>query len=1012
MDPVSAISLVSSILTFIDFAHKIVTGVDEIHNSVAGETEENTHTNAIVSDLRDAAADLIALGGRTEHEKELNKLATKCKKVSDNLLHLLTRLTVSGNRSTWKVLKVVIRGLRKDGEVTKMVSQLSEYRSQILVRLNLILNDQQCSVKHQLDRLEDQALNQSTESAARLTKLREDILEGVSQLLTKDYQERTVKSDSEGKDNRAQVQTLLGTLSSMMTTVSKENAILKSIFFPAMNDREENMGSAEDGTFEWIVEEEGVQPSRVEDDESLKEGRSIHNNSHMNDIQRKDWGVKTTARTNFLNWLRFGGGIFHISGKAGSGKSTLMKLLYSNERIRQELQVWAGTRKLIFAHFYFWKSSNILQMSLSGLRRTILFETLKYCPDLIPHLFPSHWKMPSISFPFDTKIFIKDSEIAEAFETLTMKGSFPQHRFCFFVDGLDEYVGNTIEQKGLAKELQRWASGDDVKICASSRPYIQFDKLVPSEDRRIHLHQLTRYDIYVFSRKMIEDTLNDDLEWVKDYYLRLVEKIVDKSEGVFLWARLVVFSLLEGMLRRDTEEVLEAKLDILPRDIYGLYTELLNTLSPDDRLRAEKIMLLAAHDPFQPPLSIVVYAFVDQLNDLEFPPRDGHKPPSWKSFDETTEHVERQLKGLTKGLLETEPITGRFGQVTNRRSVKFFHRTLRDFVLESKLGDTMRQFPSLTEIETYHRLWLAELILMDPPARAKAWREIWSEVVKGGRFQAELTPDLLQRFASIFKDENDIPVTDPDGSSDETSIAGALSQFTGGMSYPEEKASFACLAACNSQQEYILQETTKNPGLLRGNGQCHIMLSAALCGKVDLVQALLHRGSSPMDKVTVRARNGAQVIPVWTAFTTQLVGSCLDRSGVHEAQYKVLELFLEDKQVDASTFTFLVCKAGEPITHFITLKNFIQDVKPNNGNQLLHLLERGNGISLVSGTKWLFSKFTPFFKQIESVVDKETHGYAQLRIDEDSRRDQWWQEVVICGDFRLDGISGRGIKLY
>jgi hypothetical protein len=237
--------------------------------------------------------------------------------------------------------------------------------------------------------------------------------------------------------------------------------------------------------------------------------------------------------------------------------------------------------------------------------------------------------MLSNNSPYVPGDLVNDLDVRKAFEALTTKGSFSQHRFCFFVDGLDEYDGQYTAQIKLARDLQRWASGADVKICASSRPYIQFDKLVASEDRRIHLHELTRHDVYLFSRKMIEDNLEDDLKRVKGYYLRLVEKVVNKSEGVFLWARLVICSLLEGMFRHDKEDVLEGKLNVLPPDINGLYTGLLNSLSPDDRVRAEKMLLLTAHSEFSPPLSSVVYAFIDQLSDPHFPPRDGKKPASW-----------------------------------------------------------------------------------------------------------------------------------------------------------------------------------------------------------------------------------------------------------------------------------------------------------------------------------------------------------------------------------------------
>jgi ABC-type glutathione transport system ATPase component len=47
---------------------------------------------------------------------------------------------------------------------------------------------------------------------------------------------------------------------------------------------------------------------------------------------------KREAAAGFQHWLREGYGVFHISGKAGSGKSTIMKFLVRDERTETELE--------------------------------------------------------------------------------------------------------------------------------------------------------------------------------------------------------------------------------------------------------------------------------------------------------------------------------------------------------------------------------------------------------------------------------------------------------------------------------------------------------------------------------------------------------------------------------------------------------------------------------------------------------------------------------------------------
>jgi hypothetical protein len=125
----------------------------------------------------------------------------------------------------------------------------------------------------------------------------------------------------------------------------------------------------------------------------------------------------------------------------------------------------------------------------------------------------------------------------------------------------------------------------------------------------------------------------------------------------------------------------------------------------------------------------------------------------------------------------------------------------------------------------------------------------------------------------------------------------------------------------------------------------------------------------------------------------------------------VLELLLQDKRVDASNCLFLLCKNyKEPHTHFITLKEFIQHFKPDNMDQLLALVQRGSGNSYINSATQLLTKFNPFVKQKESVVDKETRGCTPYLLEEISKRSELRYGVAVFGNLR---ISGRlTVKLF
>ena len=111
--------------------------------------------------------------------------------------------------------------------------------------------------------------------------------------------------------------------------------------------------------------------------------------------------------------------------------------------------------------------------------------------------------------------------------------------------------------------LFSWVSErpDDIKICVSSREELIFQERF-SKCPKIRLHELTRSDIAMF----VQDTLaaNEDFKSVRKSTEELAElrdQIIEKSEGVFLWASLAVRTLEEGLLAEDRIRDLKKKIN-------------------------------------------------------------------------------------------------------------------------------------------------------------------------------------------------------------------------------------------------------------------------------------------------------------------------------------------------------------------------------------------------------------------------------------------------------------------
>lgn len=301
----------------------------------------------------------------------------------------------------------------------------------------------------------------------------------------------------------------------------------------------------------------------------------------------------------FSQWLETGHGIFHIVGKPGSGKSTLMKHLGQHKYTTSLLQAWSrscGTRHMVHAEFFFWKKGTWLENSIEGLVRGLLYEILQQVPHLIPILFPEHWH-PNLmeSMSIVDKAMITEAEISKIFGRLVSSPTeFRDISICLFVDGLDEYDDNSqgLSHRDLAQMLLKWVtqSSGRVKLCVSSREWIEFD--VFSKTQKITLQNLTRRDMTIFVRDRLGDLSRFAAFEEADYQrcLDLKEKLVSKADGVFLWIALVVRSLEKGIIRGDSLDKLNQRVEEIPPDMRGLLLELLDSI--EDCYKREVYLLL------------------------------------------------------------------------------------------------------------------------------------------------------------------------------------------------------------------------------------------------------------------------------------------------------------------------------------------------------------------------------------------------------------------------------------
>jgi hypothetical protein len=455
--------------------------------------------------------------------------------------------------------------------------------------------------------------------------------------------------------------------------------ILARLSYSQMTSRYEAILQAHAGTFDWIFydAEEGDLP----------------------------W-------SNFREWLEGDGDIYWISGKAGSGKSTLMKHIYDDRKTKQYLQSWSrrlSTRTAIvpccIATFFFWNSGTDIQQSQQGLLRSLLFQVLNDHHDLVPIVFPARWA-ELYAEPMDSEEALINTwsmrELHEAFERLVEQNVYSM-KICFFIDGLDEYSGDSENICIFFGELS--TKNNRVKFCLSSRPWVQFQQNF-EDCAGCRLQDLTAKDIDIF----VGDKFRRSPAFMRlarrDAQLMpsLKCEIMDRAQGVFLWVEVVVRLLLRGVNNRDSIGQLWTRLRSFPRDLYPLYNAILEQIEPIYLQWASKAFQIIKRtteldkDPFRRtelknpgnvtegekidftingvlPLTVVqVFAALSDEHDPE-----SISAMSTEELNSACEDTQIHLTARCAGLLElgNTQDSARFYQ---HSPIVYMHRTARDFL--------------------------------------------------------------------------------------------------------------------------------------------------------------------------------------------------------------------------------------------------------------------------------------------------------------------------------------------
>ncbi|KAH9240798.1 hypothetical protein K456DRAFT_1733445 [Colletotrichum gloeosporioides 23] len=441
-------------------------------------------------------------------------LVDECLNLSNELIDLGEELSVASSGKLMTKVKITARTMWSHSKIQEKNTRLEAIRGQLLFDIVVPMAAKVIMIP------DTASLDTQTRTLLDEIKAGEDANSAMEKRLHAFYEENVKPKELISKD------------------------LLDSLYFRQEIDRFHDIKPAHKGTFEWIY----------------SEPRS---------------GATKSTWANFQTWLQHDSGIYWVSGKAGSGKSTLMKMVSNDGRTRHHLLEWSAGCRLLMLSFYFWNPGTPLHKSLETLLRSIISQALKQCPELAEKLFPDH---------FERRVDDNNSptmqELERAFARLTSPGlmdaSLTSIKLVLLIDGLDEFDAGSTGLTDLAALFTTSARSTSFKALLSSRPENAFEEAFINCPK-LRLHFLTHDDVV----KYVNENLHNHPRMVQlateapEKSHDLNEEIVEAAQGVFLWVRLVVRSLLEGLQNHDDISILTERLRELPTDLENLFRVML-----------------------------------------------------------------------------------------------------------------------------------------------------------------------------------------------------------------------------------------------------------------------------------------------------------------------------------------------------------------------------------------------------------------------------------------------------